>query len=52
MKVNEDMPVNESALQIYSAKYSMDMEQLAMPATPARILLHPLTSKYVLVITC
>jgi len=29
----------------------MDMEQLAMSAIPAHILVRPLTSKYVLVIT-
>lgn len=52
MKLNEEIPVNENTLLIHWAKYSMDMEQLAPSAIAAHILLHPLTSKYVLAITC
>lgn len=42
----------KNALKIYQAKYSIEVEQLAMPVIPAHSLIYPLTSKYVVVITC
>lgn len=42
----------KNTLKIYQAKYRMEMEQLAMSVIPAHSLIYPLTSKYILVITC